>query len=389
MEKIFEEIATYVTNDQFYEVERYCGDPYNARSLCSQRLASENVGKIRLPQKSYDLCLALAHAAWEYPQAKATCSSSAVEILIQAIMRNGRVVKCKPDLIYDAGIYDLKTLGKPMCFFQDHALALGYHIQAGFYTGVLIGAKDHPVGFSILGGDETAALRGTIFTIPCEECLSIWQSVCLPALNDLARCPKTNGWEESPSSTITVPAAQKKSSTILNENKKKVENMKTSLEKHRQIVETLVHLIRPQVEIAEEGCDVWYTFSKEEYELLADRLRSLVAAARKILADVRKDLEGYASQCAGDDGMVDEIKGTLNKVTATYNTCKKMSKDLLTFLNNFPYRAKDNPKVYLRMPVDSYRMLVLVDIRYYTEMEWIRGTIIRGDEEENFTKKED
>ncbi|MDR2779465.1 MAG: hypothetical protein LBB16_04285 [Puniceicoccales bacterium] len=39
-----------------------------------------------------------------------------IETTVQATMRNGLTVKCKPDIINDSGIYDLKTLGKPMCF---------------------------------------------------------------------------------------------------------------------------------------------------------------------------------------------------------------------------------------------------------------------------------
>ncbi|MDR0742508.1 MAG: hypothetical protein LBE98_03525 [Puniceicoccales bacterium] len=165
--------------------------------------------------------------------------------------------------------------------------------------------------------------------------------------------------------------------------------MKTSLplEEHRQIVETLVHLVRPQAKVVEEEYGVYYVFSWEEYEFLSDHLRSLVAMAKETLVDVRKDLKGYVSLCAGDDGMVDKIKGTLKKATATYNACKKMSKDLLTFLNNFPYGVKGNPKVYTSVPASTYRMFILACIGYYAEMEWTRGTILRGDEEENFTKK--
>lgn len=191
--------------------ERYYADPYNIRSPRSQRLAMENDGKIRLTQKSYELCLSLAHAAWEYPQAKDSCCQGAIETPVQATMRNGLVVKCKPDLINDGGIYDLKTLGKPMCFFRDHAFALGYHIQAGFYTGVLIGARD-PIrrDFTFWVVTKQPPFEVQFFTIPYEECLSIWQSICLPALNDLANCLRTNAWEESAASTLRVPAAQKK-----------------------------------------------------------------------------------------------------------------------------------------------------------------------------------
>jgi hypothetical protein len=191
--------------------DHYYADPYNIRSPKSRALAEENTGKVRLTNKSYDLCLAIAKAAWEHPQAATECREGDVEKPIEARMRNGLTVRSKPDIINDGGIYDLKTLGKPMCFFQDHAFALGYHVQAGFYTGVSIGARDTlERDFKFWVVTKQPPFEVQFFTIPYEECLAIWQSVCLPALNDLACCLTTNGWEESTPSTITVPAAQKK-----------------------------------------------------------------------------------------------------------------------------------------------------------------------------------
>jgi hypothetical protein len=105
--------------------ERYYPDPYNIRSLQSQKFALDNAGKTRMTKKSYDLCSALARAAWDHPQAQSECSHGAVEMPIQATMRNGLVVKCKSHLINDGGIYDLKTLGKPMGMFREHAFSLG------------------------------------------------------------------------------------------------------------------------------------------------------------------------------------------------------------------------------------------------------------------------
>jgi hypothetical protein len=126
-------------------------------------------------------------------------------------MRNGLVVKCKPDLINDGGIYDLKTLGKPMGMFREHAFSLGYHIQAGFYVGVIAGTKD-PIlrDFTFWVVTKNPPFEVQFFTIPYEECLGVWRAVCLPALNDLAGCLRTGSWLECPASTITIPAAQKK-----------------------------------------------------------------------------------------------------------------------------------------------------------------------------------
>jgi len=90
----------------------------------------------------YNFCWDIAKAAWEHPQAMVNCREGEIEKPLEARMRNGLTMKCEPDMINGDGIYDLKTCGKPMCFFREHAFALGYHIQAGFYTGVLIGAGD-------------------------------------------------------------------------------------------------------------------------------------------------------------------------------------------------------------------------------------------------------
>jgi hypothetical protein len=171
--------------------------------------------------------------------------------------------------------------------------------------------------------------------------------------------------------------------------KEERKNMETSLplEKHRQIVETLTHLIRPKAEIVEEGCDVCYVFSREEYELLGTHMGALVAAAKEILVDVRKNVDGYASLHVGDDEMVDKIKGTLDKATGTCDFCERAVHDFLRLLGHFPYEVREEPENYASMPVDTYRMFVLACIGFYTELEWTKGTIIRGDEEENFTKK--
>ena len=193
----------------FYE--QYYVDPYNARSAQSKKLAEDNVDKIRLTQRTHELCWLMAKAAWRHPQAQMECSTGAVESTVHATMRNGLVVKCNPDLMNDGAIYDLKTLGKPMCLFREHAFALGYHVQAGFYTGVLGGAKDTiKRDFLFWVVTKQPPFEVQFFTIPYEECLSIWQSVCLPALNDLARCLLNNAWEEGSSNIIKVPVAQKK-----------------------------------------------------------------------------------------------------------------------------------------------------------------------------------
>jgi hypothetical protein len=137
------------------------------------------------------------------------------------------------------------------------------------------------------------------------------------------------------------------------------------MEKHQYIEETLAHLVRPQAKMVEEGCHVWYVFSREEYEFLANRMEFLVAAAKEILADVRKDLEGYASQFSGDVEMVDKIKGLLEKATGTYNACKNMCDYLIELLDHSPHRVKDKPKVYTSMAVDAYRMFILACIGFY------------------------
>jgi hypothetical protein len=162
----------------------------------------------------------------------------------------------------------------------------------------------------------------------------------------------------------------------------------SALEKHRQIVETLVHLIRPQAKMMEEGCDVCYVFSREEYEFLADRMGALVAVAKEIFVDVRKDLEGYAALCSRDDGTVDKINDMLKKATATCDLCKKAVNDFLTLLGHYSCRVKNDPSAHTSMPVDTYRMFILACIGFYTDMEWTKGTITRGDEEKNFTEKE-
>jgi hypothetical protein len=140
--------------------------------------------------------------------------------------------------------------------------------------------------------------------------------------------------------------------------------------------------------MVKEGCGGYYVFSREEYEFLTEQLICLGLGIMEKSAAIKEDLEGYASQCSGDDEMVDRIRGALDKAAVIRNSYEKMAGDLEEILDHSPCRVKDDPKVYTRISVDTYRMLVLACIGYYAEIEWTRGTIIRGDEEENFTKKE-
>lgn len=191
--------------------ELYYSDPFRGNTKQSKQLAADFPGKIRLTQHSYELCTALAKIAWNHPTAQEECSHGTVERPVQAKLKNGLTVKCKPDLINELGVYDLKSLGKPLNMFSEHAFSLSYHIQAAFYTGVLFGAKEQlHRDFNFWVVTKRQPYQCGFFRIPWEECMNVWKEVCIPALNDLAKFLKSDEWAEdsrgSIDKTIHIPA---------------------------------------------------------------------------------------------------------------------------------------------------------------------------------------
>jgi hypothetical protein len=153
------------------------------------------------------------------------------------------------------------------------------------------------------------------------------------------------------------------------------ENTETSLEDQKNIEETLAHLVRPKAKMVKEGRHLFYVFSRKEYKLLKTHMEFLREVIEDVFIDVERDLKGYASLCPKNGKVLD-------KITTIFNGCEKMSNDLLTFLNNLPYPEKDNPTVYTRIPVSTYRLFVLACIGHCADMEWTKNTILRGDWED-------
>lgn len=177
--------------------EKYYSDPHRKNAKESKQIAQEYPDKERLSAKDYDLCVALSGVAWSHPIAQQECKAGQVEQVYAAKMRNGLLVKCKPDLINDDGIYDLKSMGRPLNMFTEHAFSLGYHIQAAFYTGVLYGLKD-PIhrDFSFWVVTKRVPYQCVFFRVSWEECMNVWKEVCIPALNDIAHLMRSNEWGE-------------------------------------------------------------------------------------------------------------------------------------------------------------------------------------------------
>lgn len=191
--------------------QNYYADRYRRNTRESKALAAEMVGKERLTEHEHALCELMAKIAWEHPTAQEECRTGVVEHPIMAKMRNGLTVKCKPDLINERGIYDLKSMGKPINMFGEHAFALNYHIQAAFYTGVLIGSHDAlKRDFNFWVVTKRAPYQCGFFRISWVECANVWREVCVPALNDLARLLRSDEWHDSNNGnidrTLHIPA---------------------------------------------------------------------------------------------------------------------------------------------------------------------------------------
>ncbi|MDR0693026.1 MAG: hypothetical protein LBF49_00420 [Puniceicoccales bacterium] len=164
-------------------------------------------------------------------------------------------------------------------------------------------------------------------------------------------------------------------------------NTEISLAEHRKIEETLSYLVRPKAKIMFQGSDVCYVFSRKQYELLETHMGAMDMIARDTFIGIREDLNHYVSLCSKDDRVGDKIKDALGDSTIVFNAYKKMSKNLLRLMNDAPYKLYNARRGYTHMPAETYRLLILACIGYYGDMEWTRHSILRGDAEEEFTKK--
>jgi hypothetical protein len=151
------------------------------------------------------------------------------------------------------------------------------------------------------------------------------------------------------------------------------------LDDQKNIEKTLAWLVRPKAKMVREKGHLYYVFSRKEYKLLKTHMEFLMEVIEDVFIDVRMDLKGYASLHPKDDKMLDKIKDSLDEVTTIFDGCEKMSDDLLTSLDNLPHRVKDDPTVYTRMPVGTYRLFVLACIGHCADMEWTKNGILRGD----------
>ncbi|MDR2628991.1 MAG: hypothetical protein LBC30_03325 [Puniceicoccales bacterium] len=157
------------------------------------------------------------------------------------------------------------------------------------------------------------------------------------------------------------------------------EDTEISSDDQRNIEETLARLVRPKAKMVREEGHLYYVFSRKGYKLLKTHMEFLMEVIEDVFIDVLRDLKGYASLHPKDDKVLDKIKNTLDEATTIFNDCEKMSNDLLTSLDNLPHRAKDDPTVYTRMPVATYRLFVFACIGHCADMEWTKNTILRGD----------
>ena len=167
------------------------------------------------------------------------------------------------------------------------------------------------------------------------------------------------------------------------------ENTEILLEEHEKIEKTPSYLLRPKAKREKSGSCVYYVFSRKQYELLETHMGAMDMMARDTFIGIKEDLNRYASLHSKDDWVVNKIKDEIDRITAVFDTYEKMSRNLLTLLGNLSHGVCGVSKIYTRMTVETYRLLILACIGYYGDMEWTRSSILRGDAEEDFTEKED
>jgi exodeoxyribonuclease VIII len=128
-----------------------------------------------------------------YEDLNAFRSSCSVETTYRALLKRGVCLQCRPDAINDDILFDLKTTQDIESFERD-VWKFKYHIQAGFYFGILSLLSLNPRPFKFIAVEKKDPYRSGIFSFTAEQCQYFWESFCKPKLVDLIKCLDSNEW---------------------------------------------------------------------------------------------------------------------------------------------------------------------------------------------------
>lgn len=182
----------------FYE--RFYVDPHRGGSKGSKDLAAENHPRERLTEKEMKALkfiskMVQCDAYWKRHIER---EDALIERAFEAKMPDGITLKCKPDVLTETAIIDVKTFGRERSQFDQHAAALMYQVQGAFYAATLaFCGDDRPRDFVMYVICKREPHQVFPVVIPHSDLLAIWEKTCRPHLKDLRRRLVNHDWEMS------------------------------------------------------------------------------------------------------------------------------------------------------------------------------------------------
>lgn len=129
-----------------------------------------------------------------------------IETTYRAKLKRGQYLQCRPDAINEDFILDLKTT-QSLDTFERDIFKLSYHVQAGFYYGILtlLGLKERP--FKFLAVEKSEPYRSAIFSFEIEDCKQFWESQCKINISNLVKSYEFQDWRSKfeYEKTIEIP----------------------------------------------------------------------------------------------------------------------------------------------------------------------------------------
>lgn len=167
-----------------------------------------------VPLVSYDESLAIERALDRTPSAiKSMIDKANAEGMTQLSARceyDGVSMQMRADMIDVQGstIYDVKFTGQPLEAFNNHAIKMGYHVQAGWYRFIATCCTGREWNFAFIVTESKPPYRTAIF-MPAEDWLEYGDAQAAEARLIIANAIRSDDWTDPDDGmirTLTLPA---------------------------------------------------------------------------------------------------------------------------------------------------------------------------------------
>lgn len=151
---------------------------------------SPEIKQFHLMKNSLDKTLSRSGYFTDVEDMRQKCE---IECTFRLKLKGGLYLQCRPDALSEDTIWDLKTTAS-ISTFNRSLWSYGYHIQAGFYYGILSLLGEPERDFKFLAIDKSEPYKSCVFSFTAEQCSTFWLNVVQPAIQNLGDCIEKNEW---------------------------------------------------------------------------------------------------------------------------------------------------------------------------------------------------